>query len=222
MNSLARIAEMQPPIAHIVDDIESNRRLLERVLASVDIRTESHASAPEFLERFDASYPGCILLDIRMPVMSGLELQKELNRRHVVQPQILVTAHGDVPIAVQAMKQGAFEFIEKPIRNQEVIDTVYRAFKRCDLLMEEQAERSGFHRTLDSLSQREKEVMEAMVAGHLNKQIAFDLGISQRTVEVHRANVMAKMKVASLAELVQLSVRFGTGSKQDRDAAPAS
>ncbi len=200
---------MSRPIAYIVDDIESNRKLLEKTLASVDVRTQSHESARAFLDKFDPDCPGCILLDIRMPEMSGLGLQQELNKRGVVQPQILVSAHADVPIAVQAMKQGAFEFIEKPIRTQEVIDVVYRAFRQCDQAMAEREEREAFHSNLDRLSEREKEVMTAMVGGHLNKQLAFDLGISQRTVEVHRANVMAKMKVGSLAELVQLTVRFG-------------
>jgi FixJ family two-component response regulator len=195
-------------IAHIVDDIESSRRLLERVLESVGIATRSHASGGAFLEFFDEDTPGCVLLDIRMPGMNGLELQRKIKEMGAVQPCILVTAHGDVPIAVQAMKDGAFEFVEKPVRAHDVIDIVNGAFRHCDRLMAERRERVAFEASFDSLSQREREVMAAMVNGRLNKQIAHDLGISQRTVEVHRANVMAKMAGETLAELVRLAVRY--------------
>jgi two-component system, LuxR family, response regulator FixJ len=194
---------MTEAVAYIVDDIEMNRDLLESLMRSVGIATRSYGSARAFLDEVQSEEPGCVLLDIRMPEMSGLDVQKVLNERGVPLPVIIVTAHGDVPVAIQAMKEGAYEFIEKPINNQQVLDVVQRAFRICAKRLEERVELDGIRGRYQTLSPRESEVLDAMVEGRLNKQIAFDLGISQRTVEVHRANVMEKMGAGSLAELVR-------------------
>lgn len=194
---------MTEAVAYIVDDIEMNRDLLESLMRSVGIATRSYGSARAFLDEVQSEEPGCVLLDIRMPEMSGLDVQKVLNERGVPLPVIIVTAHGDVPVAIQAMKEGAYEFIEKPINNQQVLDVVQRAFRICAKRLEERVELDGIRGRYQTLSPRESEVLDAMVEGRLNKQIAFDLGISQRTVEVRRANVMEKMGAGSLAELVR-------------------
>ncbi len=202
------------PCAYVVDDIELNREMLVGLLASAGIEAISFASAKQFLGGFDADRPGCILLDIRMPGMSGLELQAELNQRGVVVPVVMITAHADVPIAIQAMREGAYEFIEKPVDNAHLLDVVRRAFETSVDRLRDQAERSSVQSRYDTLSARELQVLEAMVDGRLNKQIAYDLGISQRTVEVHRANVMEKMQARSLAELVRMIIRRGEGGER--------
>lgn len=198
----------------MVDDIQLNREMMAGLLGSAGIAAESFASARQFLDAFDPDRPGCILLDIRMPGMSGLDLQAELNKRGVVVPVVMITAHADVPIAIQAMREGAYEFIEKPVDNAHLLDVVRRAFETCAERLREQAERVSVKARYDILSARELQVLEAMVDGRLNKQIAFDLGISQRTVEVHRANVMEKMQARSLAELVRMTIRLGEGGER--------
>ena len=207
-------SETNGPCAYVVDDIQLNREMMAGLLGSAGIAAESFASARQFLDAFDPTRPGCILLDIRMPGMSGLDLQAELNRRGVVVPVVMITAHADVPIAIQAMREGAYEFIEKPVDNAHLLDVVRRAFETCAERLREQAERVSVQARYDILSARELQVLEAMVDGRLNKQIAFDLGISQRTVEVHRANVMEKMQARSLAELVRMTIRLGEGGER--------
>lgn len=207
-------AQTDGPCAYVVDDIELNREMLAGLLGSANIEAFSFASARQFLAAFSPDRPGCILLDIRMPGMSGLELQAELNQRGVVLPVVMITAHADVPIAIQAMREGAYEFIEKPVDNAHLLGVVKRAFESSVDRLRDQAERSSVRIRYDTLSARELQVLEAMVDGRLNKQIAFDLGISQRTVEVHRANVMEKMQASSLAELVRMTIRLGDGSER--------
>lgn len=197
------------PCAYVVDDILLNREMMVGLLSSADIQAVSFASAREFLDAFNPDRPGCILLDIRMPGMSGLDLQAELNQRGVVVPVVMITAHADVPIAIQAMREGAYEFIEKPVDNDHLLEVVGRAFESSENRLRDQAERSVVRSRYETLSAREVQVLQAMVDGRLNKQIAFDLGISQRTVEVHRANVMEKMQARSLAELVRMTIRLG-------------
>lgn len=201
--------EPGPPCAYVVDDIELNREMLAGLLSSAGIAASSYPSAQRFLSAFDPGRPGCLLLDIRMPGMSGLELQAELNRRGVVLPVVMITAHADVPIAIQAMREGAYEFIEKPVDNRHLLDVVRRAFEISVARLRDQSERDSIRHRYETLSAREVQVLDAMVDGRLNKQIAYDLGISQRTVEVHRANVMEKMRASSLAELVRLTIRLG-------------
>lgn len=201
--------EPDPPCAYVVDDIELNREMLAGLLSSAGIAASSYPSAQRFLGAFDPHRPGCLLLDIRMPGMSGLELQAELNRRGVVLPVVMITAHADVPVAIQAMREGAYEFIEKPVDNRHLLDVVRRAFEVSSARLRDQSERDSIRHRFQTLSAREVQVLEAMVDGRLNKQIAYDLGISQRTVEVHRANVMEKMRAQSLAELVRMTIRLG-------------
>lgn len=202
-------AEAGGPCAYVVDDLELNREMMVGLLTSAGIDASSFASAKQFLKGFDPDRPGCILLDIRMPGMTGLELQAELNQRGVVLPVVMITAHADVPIAIQAMREGAYEFIEKPVENRHLLEVVRRAFETSADRLRNQAERASVLSRHETLSARELQVLEAMVDGRLNKQIAFDLGISQRTVEVHRANVMEKMQARSLAELVRMVIRLG-------------
>lgn len=204
------------PCAYVVDDIALNREMLVGLLDSAGICAYSFASARQFLSGFSSDRPGCILLDIRMPGMTGLELQTELNQRGVVLPVVMITAHADVPIAIQAMREGAYEFIEKPFDNEHVLTVVRRAFEVSADRLRDQAERTSVRARYETLSARELQVLEAMVDGRLNKQIAYDLGISQRTVEVHRANVMEKMQARSLAELVRMALRLVDG--EDRPA----
>lgn len=197
---------MDGPVAYIVDDVEANRQLIDWLLASVGVSTRSFDGGESFLEAFDETVPGCVLLDLRMPGLSGLELQRQLSNRGVAQPTIIVTAHGEVAAAVEAMKLGAYDFIEKPIQNQQLIDTVFKAFQLCERRLERRQSVAVIETRLASLSQREREVLDAIVAGAPNKQVAHDLGISARTVEVHRSNVMTKMKAGSIAELTRMVV----------------
>lgn len=211
---------MTAPCAYVVDDIELNREMISGLLESDGIQTRVFGSAREFLDGFDARQPGCILLDIRMPGMSGLDLQAELNRRGVVVPVVIISAHADVPVAIQAMREGAYEFIEKPVEKAHLLDVVHRAFALCGDRLRDQAEVESVRARYDILSAREAQVLHAMVDGRLNKQIAHDLGISQRTVEVHRANVMEKMQAGSLAELVRMTVRIGEGESDRGEREP--
>lgn len=190
-------------VAFIVDDIAVNRELLESLVASVGIEAASFASAREFLDGFDRDRIGCILLDVRMPNMSGLELQKELARQRVDLPVIIVTAHSDVHMAIQAMKAGAFDFMEKPFNNQQVLDLVQRGIEVSRSQRTAAAELNQIRSRHEQLTERELDVLNLIMNGQMNKQIAHELGISQRTIEVHRANVMEKMGAKSLADLVK-------------------
>ena len=193
------------PIVHIVDDDEAVRDSLRLVFYSVGLATETYVSALDFLERADLARPGCLVVDVRMPGMSGLELQKELAARDVALPVIILTGHGDIPMAVGALKAGASDFIEKPYNEQRLIDSVHNALRHGDADWRNR-ERQGFARSChQQLSPRERQVMALLVAGDSNKIIAARLGISPRTVEVHRAGVMAKFQARSLSELVLLS-----------------
>ncbi len=191
------------PIIFVVDDDEAVRLSTEMLVRSMGLRVESFDSAAEFLDDFDSQQPGCIILDIRMPGMSGLELQEHLNGLGATIPVIFVTGHGDVPMAVKAMKAGAVDFLQKPFRDQELIDRVHAALDRDTANREESEARASVQSRIDTLTTREVEVMEQVVEGRANKEIAFDLGLSPRTVEIHRARVMAKMMAASLPDLVR-------------------
>lgn len=197
---------MTDPIAYIVDDLEMNRDLLESLMRTVGIPTVSFESGQDFLDGVDFDQSGCVLMDIRMPGLSGLDTQRELKSRGGVLPVIMVTAHGDVPVAIQAMKDGAYEFIEKLINNQLLLDVVQRAFKICVELQGKKSEFETIRKNFENLSPREVQVLKEIAEGRLNKQIAYDLGISQRTVEVHRSNLMLKMKANSLADIVRMVI----------------
>lgn len=195
------------PTVFIVDDDASVRDSLEYLFQSVGLRAEKFASAAEFLGSYDPGSPGCLVLDVRMPGMSGLELQEELAARASTLPIIFVTAHGDVPMAVRAVKDGAVDFLIKPFRDQELLDKVQQAVQQDAQTREQLENRGEIVERIASLTPREREVMHMVVDGKANKVIAIDLGISQRTVEIHRARVMEKMQATSVAQLVQLVLR---------------
>lgn len=194
------------PTIYIVDDDDSMREALTLLLKTVGYSTASFSRPSEFLAKYDANHPGCVVLDVRMPEMSGLEVQQHLNRSGAIVPVILVTGHGDIPMAVQAMKDGAFDFLQKPFRDQDLIDRINAALKQ-DAENRQIIERDAdLRRRAESLTPREREVMAAVVDGKANKVIAIDLGLSERTVEIHRSNVMEKMGARSVAHLVKMDL----------------
>jgi FixJ family two-component response regulator len=192
------------PMIYIVDDDDGMRRALDTLLSTVGYKTAVFSRPSDFLARLTADSQGCLILDIRMPEMSGLEVQQQLNRMGSMLPVIFITGHGDVPMAVQAMKEGAFEFIQKPFRDQELLDHINHALKQDAEYRSIAARRSDVKHRLDSLTSREKQVMDLIVEGNANKVVAIDLGLSERTVEIHRAKVMEKMGARSVAHLVKL------------------
>src|SRR5579872_5945384 len=194
----------QPPTVFVVDDDEGVRNSLRFLLKSVGLATRALPSAAEFLEVYKPSQPGCLVLDVRMPGMRGLELQQQLNLRGAVIPVIFITGHGDIPMAVEAMQQGAFDFLQKPFRDQDLIERIQRALTRDKASRAELSERSRGRVRLASLTPREREVLGLVTSGKPNKIMAAELGVSQRTVEIHRARVMEKMQASSLAQLVRM------------------
>jgi two-component system, LuxR family, response regulator FixJ len=197
-------AKQQPPRVFIVDDDEAVRNSLRLLVKSVGLSAVIADSAQEFLATYAPADPGCLILDVRMPGMSGIELQQQLNLRGAVIPVIFITGHGDIPMAVEAMQQGAFDFLQKPFRDQDLIDRVQRALEKDHANRAELLERSRIRERRDSLTPREREVLELVASGKPNKVMAADLGLSQRTVEIHRARVMEKMGASSLAQLVRM------------------
>lgn len=193
----------------IVDDNQSVRALLTDLMDSVGIKVQSYATASGFLSDYSAERLGCLVLDIRMPGMSGLELQQELNRREAILPIILMSGHGDIPMAVQAIREGALDFIQKPFRNQELLDLVNQALKICDKQQNKQQQTLSVKQQIHNLTSREHQVMQMIVDGKTNKLIAIDLKLSQRTIEVHRSNVMHKLEAQSLADLVRIVTQSG-------------
>ncbi len=200
----------EAPRIFVVDDDEAIRdSLLILLQAAGFANIVAYASARDFLAEAMPQAGECLLLDVRMPDMDGLELQQELNRRGVRLPVIVMTGHGDVPIAVRAMKAGASDFIEKPFSDELLLDCVRRARNRAAEAGRESAETEETRRRLESLTPRERQVLHGMVAGKPNKAIAFDLSISPRTVEIHRARVMEKMQARSLSALVRMALAAG-------------
>ncbi|AKH19526.1 response regulator transcription factor [Sedimenticola thiotaurini] len=197
------------PNVFIVDDDLAVRESLSDLMDSVGLNAETYASAQEFLTRYTPTLWGCLVLDIRMFGMSGLELQDELIRRGALLPTIFITGHGDVPMAVQAMRRGAMDFIQKPFREQELLDSINLALENGSKIRASELERQTVWQQVESLTPREREVMDKIIAGKSNKVIAADLGLSQRTVEVHRANMMEKLQVHSLADLVRVITHAG-------------
>jgi two-component system, LuxR family, response regulator FixJ len=192
------------PVVYIVDDDDAVRRFVSGLVASVDLHVQAFASAREFLDTYENDRPGCLLLDMRMPGMSGLELQRELSKRAIKLPVIIITAYGDVPAAVQAMKMGAFDFIEKPFNNQALLDRVQAAVFESTHSGGSRLTKEGVTARFQTLTNRENQVLDLVVAGETNKSIARQLDISPRTVENHRARVMEKTGARSLAELVRM------------------
>ncbi len=193
---------------HIVDDDDAVRKSLQLLFKTVDIEATAYESGDMFLEQFDDAVEGCVLLDIRMPGMSGLEVQKQLQDRGNSMPIIFITGHGDVPMAVEAMQSGAFDFIQKPFRDQDLMDRVSQALSQSEEQREASEQKEEVGQRYESLTPREKEVMGCVVKGQANKVIAMDRDVSQRTVEIHRARVMEKMQARSLADLVRMSIQI--------------
>jgi len=208
-NKPERGAQAPPATVFIVDDDVAVRQSLSMLIHSMSLPVESFESAQDFLQRGDPTRAGCLVLDIRMPGMSGLELQDELKRREFTLPVIFITGHGDIGMAVRAMKNGAVDFIEKPFNDQVLLERINQAIELDRVRREEHGERADIARRIELLSPREREVMERIVAGQANKVIAIELGLSERTVEIHRAKVMAKTSAGSLAELVSMVTRIG-------------
>ena len=191
---------------YVVDDDDGMRRALTLLLNTVGYKTAAFPGPKEFLEKFNPDVAGCLVLDIRMPGMSGLELQQHLNRMGSMLPVIFITGHGDVPMAVQAMKEGAFEFVQKPFRDQDLLDRVNHALEQDKENRSTLARRADVLHRFETLTPREQQVMGFVVDGAANKVIAIDLGLSERTVEIHRAKVMEKMGARSVAHLVKLQL----------------
>lgn len=188
----------------IVDDDAGVRSSIRVLLKSIAIPALALPSAREFLDTFDPEQPGCLVLDIRMPGMSGMELQQQLNLRGAIIPVIFITGHGDVAMAVEAMQHGAFDFLQKPFRDQDLIDRIQKALARDRETRQSLQKHSDIRERMESLTPREREVLKLLTQGKQNKVMAGDLGLSQRTVEIHRAHVMEKMGVHSVAQLVRM------------------
>jgi FixJ family two-component response regulator len=199
----------QQPIVFVVDDDISVRESLELLIEFAGWQPETFASAEEFLARPRIATPSCLVLDVSLPALNGLELQKLIGADRVDMPIIFITGHGDVPMTVQAMKAGAVEFLTKPFDDEVLLSAIRHALKRSAAVLDEQAEITDLRDSFDSLTPREQDVMRLVVAGMLNKQIGLKLGISEITVKAHRGKVMQKMKADSIADLVKTAVRLG-------------
>lgn len=193
----------------IVDDNVSVRNALKRLIQSIGLKVKAFDSGKAFLEQGPHDRPACLILDVRMPGMSGIELQEQLKNTEFQMPIIFITGHGNVPMSVEAMKAGALDFIEKPFEDQKLINAIHKAIKKDEKLKIELAELKELRQRVHSLTPRENEVFTLVVSGMLNKQIAFNLGMSEKTVKVHRARVMQKMKAESLAVLVRMAEKIG-------------
>lgn len=200
----------------VVDDDAGVRNAMRSLLKSVGLNSALFASAQEFLATYQPSQVGCLVLDIRMPGMSGLELQQHLNLRGAVIPVIFMTGHGDIPMAVEAMQHGAFDFLQKPFRDQDLLDRIQRAIAKDLELRKSLGEHDRIRKHLDTLTPREREVLDLMVQGKQNKVIAQVLDVSPRTIEIHRARVMEKMSAQSVAELVRMMLDLNHAASAGR------
>jgi FixJ family two-component response regulator len=197
------------PVVFVVDDDESVRAALDNMLRSAGLHVAVFASAQEFLASPHAKAPGCLILDVRLPGLSGLELQEQLRKSRPDLPIVFITGHGDIPMTVRAMKAGAVEFLTKPFRDDQLLDAVEQALRRVRASRDEREELTALRGRYGTLTPREREVMSHVVAGQPNKVAAADLGISETTIKIHRGHVMHKMRADSLAELVRMADRLG-------------
>ena len=193
------------PTVFIIDDDKGMRQAIEDLVESVGLRAETFASGEEFLSRRHISGPSCLVLDVRLPQMSGLDFQRRLTETGTRIPIIFITAHGDIPMSVRALKSGAVEFLTKPFRDQDLLDAIQQALQRDRVAQEQQAEIHDLQERYSGLTAREQEVMTLVVTGMLNKQIASEIGASEATVKVHRGHVMQKMQAGSVVDLVRMA-----------------
>ena len=198
-------------IVFVVDDDASVRRSTERLVRSAGFAIQAFASAREFLDNARMEKPGCLVLDVHMPGLSGLDLQRELAQRGVEIPIIFLTGHGDIPMTVRAMKAGAVEFLTKPVKSRDLLTAIESAIERGLVSHEARRETRALRERYERLTQREREVLPLVVSGLLNKQIAGELAASERTIKFHRAHIMKKLEVESLADLVRMAERLGVG-----------
>jgi FixJ family two-component response regulator len=204
MSDLNKTSKSKGPTIYVVDDDDSMRQAIALLLRTVGYTPVVFSRPSEFLAKYDPNQHGCLVLDIRMPEMSGLEVQQELNKSGAILPVIFITGHGDIPMAVQAMKDGAFDFLTKPFRDQDLLDRINNALKQDAENRAAIEKHADLRRRAESLTPREREVLALIVEGKANKVVAIDLGLSERTVEIHRANVMEKMGARSVAHLVKM------------------
>ena len=199
------------PTVFVVDDDELVRVAIEGMLKAVGLHAETFGSPQEFLNNERVDGPSCLVLDVRLPGTSGLDLQRQLTQAGVQIPIIFITGHGDIPMSVKAMKSGAVEFLTKPFRNQDLLDAIHQALERDRLTRQHRNELDELRRRYESLTARERQVMELVISGKMNKEIAYELGTSQVTVKIQRRQVMRKMKADSVAELVGLAAKLDMG-----------
>lgn len=202
---------------HLVDDDEAIRRSASFMLRTSGFLVKTYASGVEFLSVGKDAAPGCILLDVRMPEMDGLEVQQVLKERGILHPVIVMTGHGDVSMAVRAMKAGAVDFIEKPFEKASLLSAIDQGFERIEEAGRRHARAEEARHKLEVLTPREQDVLQGLARGHPNKTIAYDLGISPRTVEIHRANLMSKLEVVSLSEALRIAFAAGMGETETAD-----
>jgi FixJ family two-component response regulator len=199
----------QQPIVFVVDDDEFVRASLESLIRSAKLNVQTFASANQFLENATADVPGCLVLDVKLPGLGGLDLQRRLAESNIAIPIVFITGHGDIPMSVRAIKAGAVEFLTKPFQDQDLLDAINQAIQLDRATRQRKAEMANLRDRYETLTPREREVMELVVTGLLNKQIAAELGTSEITIKVHRGQVMQKMRAKSLAELVRISAKLG-------------